>query len=127
MTAVLRIFLIAFAFILLFVTTMVLKKGRIPIKYSLLWYLSGVIILAVAIFPFSIECITTLIGFKTTSNFVIGIIISLLLFLTMSLTIITSGQKKKITLLIQEVSILKSIIDKIIIYKDYIEIKLKNF
>ena len=35
-------------------------------------------------------------------------ILALLLFLTMSLTIITSGQKKKITLLIQEISILKS-------------------
>lgn len=112
MTTVLRIFLIAFALVLLFVTTMVLKKGRIPIKYSLLWYLSGGIILAVAIFPFSIEWLATLIGFKTISNFVIGIIISLLLFLTMSLTIITSGQKKKITLLIQEVSILKSKIEK---------------
>lgn len=112
MTAVLRIFLIAFAFILLFVTTMVLKKGRIPIKYSLLWYFSATIILTVAIFPFSIEWVTTFIGFKTISNFVIGILISLLLFLTMSLTIITSGQKKKITLLVQEVSMLKSKIEK---------------
>ena len=33
--------------------------------------------------------------------------ICILLFLTMSLTIITAGQKRKITLLIQEISILK--------------------
>lgn len=112
MTVVLRIFLIVFALILLFITTMVLKKGRIPIKYSLLWYFSATIIFVVAIFPFSIEWVATLIGFKTISNFIIGIIISLLLFLTMSLTIITSGQKKKITLLVQEVSMLKSKIEK---------------
>ena len=112
MTLILRIFLIIFALILLFVTTMVLKKGRIPIKYSLLWYFSAAIILAVSIFPFSIEWLASIIGFKTISNFVIGIIISILLFLTMSLTIITSGQKKKITLLIQEVSMLKSKLEK---------------
>ena len=45
-------------------------------------------------------------------NLVIGIIIGILLFLTMSLTIITSGQRKKITLLIQEVSMLKEKINK---------------
>ena len=112
MTLILRIFLIVFALVLLFVTTMVLKKGRIPIKYSLLWYFSGVLILVVAIFRFSIEWLSSFIGFKTISNFIIGILISILLFLTMSLTIITSGQKKKITLLIQEVSILKNKLEK---------------
>ena len=113
MTLILRIFLIIFALILLFVTTIVLKKGRIPIKYSLLWYFSGIIILVVSVFPFSINWLASLIGFKTISNFVIGIIISLLLFLTMSLTIITAGQKKKITLLIQEVSTLKEKISQL--------------
>ena len=47
-------------------------------------------------------------GFQTMSNMVIGIILVLLTFLTMALTIIVSGQKKKTTLLIQEISILKS-------------------
>lgn len=107
MSFVLKVFLALFAIILIIVTTIVLKKGRIPIKYSLLWYFSAIIIFAVAVFPFILEWISEIIGFKTISNFVIGIIIALLLFLTMSLTIIISGQKKKITLVIQEVSLLK--------------------
>ena len=112
MSFVLRIFLFIFSIVLLIVTTIVLKKGRIPIKYSLLWYFSFIIIFLVSAFPFTVEWIASILGFQTISNLVIGIIIALLLFLTMSLTIITSGQKKKITLLIQEVSILKSKIEK---------------
>lgn len=112
MSITLRITLILFSVILLLITTGVLKKGRIPIKYSLLWYFSALIIFVVAVFPFVIEWCANLLGFETLSNLIIGIIIGILLFLTMSLTIITSGQKKKITLLIQEVSTLKSQINK---------------
>lgn len=103
----LRIALIIFAIAVTILTTIVLKKDRIPLKYSLLWYLAALIILILAICPFIIEFFTDLLGFATVSNLLIGILISILMFLTMSLTIITSGQKKKITLLIQEVSILK--------------------
>lgn len=112
MSITLRITLILFSVILLLITTGVLKKGRIPIKYSLLWYFSALIIFVVAVFPFVIEWCANFLGFETLSNLIIGIIIGILLFLTMSLTIITSGQKKKITLLIQEVSTLKSQINK---------------
>lgn len=108
----LRISLIIFSVILAIITTVVLRKGRIPIKYSLLWYFSSLIIFMVAVFPFTLEQVANMLGFKTISNLIIGIIIGILLFLTMSLTIISSGQKKKITLLIQEVSTLKNKIQK---------------
>lgn len=112
MSIKLRISLIVFSLVLSIITTAVLRKGRIPIKYSLLWYFSSVIIFLVSVFPFMIEWCANLLGFMTLSNLIIGIIIVILLFLTMSLTIITSGQKKKITLLIQEVSSLKGQINK---------------
>lgn len=104
----LKITLFIFSIIMLIVTSIVLKKGRIPIKYSLLWYLAAIIILLVSIFPMILEYFQELFGFETLSNLVIGILISILLFLTMALTVIISGQSKKITLLMQEVSILKS-------------------
>lgn len=107
MSLTLRITLLIFSLVLIIITTIVLKKDSMPIKYSLLWYLSAFVILLVSIFPVVLELLADLLGFATISNLVIGIIISILLLLTMSLTIITSGQKKKITLLIQEVSILK--------------------
>ena len=107
MNIALRISLIIFALVLIYVITNVLKKGRMPIKYSLLWYFSALVILLVAIIPILLECFSKLLGFEVLSNLIIGIFIGLLLFLTMSLTIIISGQNKKITLLIQEISMLK--------------------
>ena len=108
MSLILRTVLFIFSIVLLVSTTLVLRKGRIPIKYSLIWYFSSVVIFLVSVFPFTLEFVAKIIGFETISNLVVGIIISLLLFITMSLTIITSGQKKKITLLLQEVSSLKN-------------------
>lgn len=112
MSLSLRISLILFSLILIIITSNTIKRGRMPIKYSLLWYFSSMVILLVAVFPSILEFFAKLLGFVTVSNLVIGIIISLLLFLTMSLTIITAGQQRKITLLIQEISILKSNSDR---------------
>ena len=47
------------------------------------------------------------------SSFVIGIFIGILIMLTMALTIMIAGQKKKTTLLIQEVSLLKEEVEKL--------------
>lgn len=107
MSLKLRIGLLIFSVILAIITTTILRKGRMPIKYSLLWYFSSLIIFILAVFPYILDWVANLFGFMTISNLIIAIIIGILLFITMSLTIITSGQNKKITLLVQEVSILK--------------------
>lgn len=112
MSLSLKVFLIGFAILLFFVTTHILKKGRIPEKYSLLWYFISLIILLVGIVPNFLNIISEKIGFQVLSNMVIGIMLALLTFLTMALTIIVSGQKKKSTLLIQELSLLKAEINQ---------------
>lgn len=100
------LFMVGLFIILL--TTFFLKKGRIPEKYSLLWYGFGIIIFFTGLFPDLFAKISEEFGFEIMSNFVIGLILGILILLTMALTIIISGQKKKTTLLIQEISILKS-------------------
>ena len=112
MSIFLRILLLVFSIVLALATTIVVKRGRMPIKYSLLWYFSSLIVFVLAVFPFIIEWVAGLFGFITLSNLVTSIMIGILLFLTMSLTIITAGQKRKITLLIQEVSMLKEKVNK---------------
>ncbi len=96
---------------LMVLTTYVLKKGRIPEKYSLLWYAFSLIILFVSLFPNLFTFISKKLGFEVMSNFIIAIIIGSLLLLTMALTIMIAGQKKKTTMLIQEISLLKEKID----------------
>ena len=112
MSLELIISLIIFSIILAIITTIVLKKGLIPAKYSILWYTIAVIILLVAIFSAPLSQLAHFIGFETLSNLVIAVILVLLIFLTMSLTIIVSSQRRRITLLIQELSILKSTVTK---------------
>lgn len=112
MSVSLRILLLVFSIVLALATTIVVKRGRMPIKYSLLWYFSSLIVFVLAVFPFIIEWVAGLFGFITLSNLVTSIMIGILLFLTMSLTIITAGQNRKITLLIQEVSMLKEEVNK---------------
>ena len=89
------------------VTLQLLRRGRIPVKFSILWFIVAVILLVVGIFPNFIVLISTRIGFISMSNMLVVILIFLLFAMCIALTVIVSGQATKITLLIQEVSMLK--------------------
>ena len=103
----LRLGLIIVALILLVFIAIVLKKNKMPVKYSMVWIFSSLLILLIALIPNIFIKISELIGFVAMSNMVIGIFIFILLIITLALTIIVSDQRKKITLLIQEISLLK--------------------
>ena len=53
-----------------------------------------------------------MLGFELLSNMVLCIFITVLIFVTIILTVMMAGQKKKTTLLIQELSILKAELEK---------------
>ena len=112
MSSNLRFFVTIVGVALVLITAIILKKGRVPVKYSLIWFFSGAVIVLVGLVPGFLENISKSLGFLTISNMIIGVFIIILLLITMSLTIIVSGQKKKITLLIQEISILKEKYDE---------------
>lgn len=108
MSSNLRLCVLAVAIFVILVIVQILRRGRVPIKYSLVWFLSAGIMLLVALTPNFLINVAKSIGFETMSNMVVGIMIMILLFISFALTIIVSGQNKKINLLIQELSILKS-------------------
>lgn len=103
----LRIYLIIFSLILFAMTIRILQKGRMSEKYSLIWFTFALLILLVGLVPGFLTAISNFIGFEVLSNFVIGVLLVLLTIITILLTVMIDGQKKKATLLIQEVSILK--------------------
>ncbi len=113
MSKSLTLTLLIVSIILFAITTMVLKKGRISEKYSLLWYAFALIILLVGIFPSLFSFISSNLGFEVMSNLVIAIILGALILLSMALTVMIAGQKKKTTLLIEEISILRAEINSI--------------
>lgn len=84
-----------------------LRKGKISIKYSLIWILLFSILLIATIIPGFLVWITHLFGFKTASNMVFSLILGVLVIITIALTVIVSKQDKMIRLLVQEISIVK--------------------
>ncbi len=108
----LRILLVIFSIILMIEILRLVSKQKLPIKYSLVWLGSALLIFVVGAFPNFIGFFTSLVGFKTTSNLVVGVILSLLLMITLILTLIIAEQKRKIKLIVQEISILKKEVEK---------------
>ena len=101
------ILLIVFALVWFLIILINIRKTKISIRYSLVWFLMSFVILLVGVFPNGMAKITEFLGFKTVSNFVIGIILTLLLIITLVLTKIVTKQKNQIKLLTQEISLLK--------------------
>lgn len=112
MNDVLRLAVIIFSLLLFIMITYILKKGRIPIKYSLVWYFADFIIFICAVFPNFMSSMAKAIGFEYLSNMVLCMLILILIFISIILTVIIAGQTTKINLLMQEVSILKSKVEK---------------
>ena len=103
---------IIFALVLGFSVLYLLLKNRIPVKYALVWLFSTIFIIIIALIPNLMEKLAKLLGFELLSNMVLCLFIAILMFLTLILTVMMAGQKKKTTLLIQELSLLKSEVKK---------------
>ena len=86
---------------LIVMVTIILKKGRIPMKFALVWYVPSIAIVLLALFPGLFEYIADFIGFQTISNLVAGFLFVVLFLIIIALTVIIAGQTTKINLLIQ--------------------------
>lgn len=85
----------------------ILRKGRMSVKYSLVWLIATLALLLLLIFPGLFSWLTKMLGFSLGSNMVFAGLIAMLMVINIVLTVIVSGQNEKIRLLIQELSILK--------------------
>ena len=109
----LRLCILVIAIILTVVIYKILQRQMVPVKYSLLWILGVCLLYVLAIWPGLLVSLASALGFQTISNMVAGVLFLILIFITICLTVIVSFQKKKTTLLIQEVSMLKSRVNKL--------------
>lgn len=98
--------LLLVGFFLIIMVTAVLKKGKIPMKFALAWYIPAFGIVLLALVPNIFVFIANILGFQTISNLVIGMLFVILFLIIIALTIIIASQTNKINSLIQEVSIL---------------------
>lgn len=96
-----------FILVILIAIFYILRKGRITVKYSLIWIMAAIVLLLLLIFPSLFTWLTELLGFSIGSNMIFAGLIAMLMFINIVLTVIVSGQNNKIRLLIQEISLLK--------------------
>lgn len=84
-----------------------LKRKALTLKYTILWIVSGIMMLILVIFPNLIKSISLILGIINPVNTVFLIVIFFLLVILMSITSIVSIQNEKSKRLIQQFALLE--------------------
>lgn len=92
--------LIAVAFTL-FVLDLI-RRHRLQERYSVIWFIAGLAMLAGAAFPGLLEIVAELMGVRDTNVALFSLILLLLLGLSLNFSVIVSRQAEQITRLAQE-------------------------
>ena len=101
MTTLFRVILLVGVFCYLLLIIWLMKKGRLSLKYTLIWFLSGIVMLICTIFPQLVGRITRLIGIYSEVNAVFFIGVCFLLLIILFLTSVASGLSERVRTLTQ--------------------------
>lgn len=95
MTVKLQIFLIVFVLIFMILILRLLRKGALELRYSILWFLTGVILLLLGIFPGIMTWVAKILGIYDVTNGLFAIALFFILLMLLSLTSIVSKLSKQ--------------------------------
>lgn len=84
-----------------------LKKRMLELKYTLLWFVAGVIMGVMIFFPEILVRFTGMLGIESSMNGLYVLCIAFIIALLMALTSIVSRQQMKIRTLIQELGMME--------------------
>ena len=84
-----------------------LKKRRLALKYTLLWFLTGFLLLMLVVFPDLMSRLAALTGIQSRMNALYIFLIAFLIILVLSLTSIASRQTDRIRALAQAMAVLE--------------------
>lgn len=79
-----------------------IRRDRLQERYSVIWFVAGVGMLAGAAFPGLLELVANLMGVRNTNVALFSIVLLLLLGLALNFSVIMSRQAAQITRLAQE-------------------------
>ncbi|MBR1685457.1 MAG: DUF2304 domain-containing protein [Clostridia bacterium] len=96
--------------VVLFLVSLValLRKNRLELKYSLLWLLSGLVMLLLAFFPGLLDRFAQFIGVYSSVNALFAVLIFCGVLVMISLTSIVSKEKREIVRLTQEMGMMEN-------------------
>ena len=107
MTNLFRIILLIGVLIYILIIGVLMKKGKMNLKHSLVWFLTGIVMLICAAFPGIIRAFAELIGVYSEVNVVFFLGVCFLLIIILSLTSIVSLQSERIRALTQTQALLE--------------------
>lgn len=84
-----------------------LKKKSLNLKYTLLWLISGLMMLLLAVFPGILDDFAILVGIAAPTNALFAMMFFCVIVILMSLTAIVSKLNEKCKRLIQSVALLE--------------------
>ena len=103
----LQLFIIACIVLYLIIILYLLKKLYVYLLYTLLWFLTALVMLVVTIFPGIVNWATGLVGIVAPTNFVFFLEGAFVLVILLSLTSIVSNLNSKIYRLTQSQALLE--------------------
>lgn len=107
MTLTLQLILIILSVFLFLILIKSVKKGKLRSDYALVWLLSSMALIIVAIFPQIAYAAANFIGVISTANMVFAFIIFLLIIVVYTLFVRVSTLEEKQKNLIQHIAILE--------------------
>ena len=89
-----------------------IRRDRLQERYSVIWFVAGLGMLAGAAFPGLLELVADLMGVRNTNVALFSVVLLLLLGLALNFSVIMSRQAAQITRLAQERAIEKALAEK---------------
>lgn len=111
MNLVLQSFIGIFSLCFVIAVFRMIAKGRIILKYALLWFVLALFAFIFALWPQPIFALASVLGFVLPANFIMVLAIICLVALCLSFTVIVSRSKKNIIDLCQHSAIQDKEID----------------
>ena len=103
----LRLDLFLGAAVFLAVILWLLKKGRLTVRYSIIWLMAGGALLLFAVFPYIVLVLRDWLNMEMPVNVVFTLVLAFVLLLLLSLSSIVSGFAEKLKRLAQENALLE--------------------
>lgn len=108
----LQVFLTVVTILYFIIVLRAVRKEKMPIKSSVLWFLFGILMIVFILFPKVLVDFASIVGIKTISNLVLFAGVMCLLILSFDLYRIYNMEKKKNIALAQEIGIIKNELSK---------------
>lgn len=106
-SVIMRITLIAGIIVYFVLLVYLLKKRTLSIRFSILWFAMGAVMLILAVFPAVLDSVAALLGFEVASNALFSVLFLLILLILLSVSSSVSKYQKQIRELAEKLALLE--------------------